>query len=159
MIKNSIFRIIFLIIILQINLLLAQRRIVSLAPGYTYQIYKLNRGNSIIANTTYCRRPTEAQNKEKIGSVVNIDVEKIYALQPDLVISSTLSRKNQIRKLRQLGIRVEVFQRPQSYQDIIDQYAKLAKYVERQNLAIKQLDSLQNEIRSIRMQLQGKKKP
>lgn len=137
----------------------AEQKIISLAPGYTYQIYKLNRGEELIANTTFCNRPSAARGKTKIGSVVNINVEKIYALQPDLVISSTLTRRNQIEKLQQLDISVEIFHRAQSWRGILDQYRSLAKLVKREKLANRQLDSLKNIVNSIKALVKSRPGP
>lgn len=139
--------------------LFAEQKIISLAPGYTYQIYKLNRGDALIANTTYCNNPPAAREKVKIGSIVNVNVEKTYALQPDLVISSTLTRRNQIEKLQQLDINVEIFHRPQSLEGILQQYQRLAQLVNREKLASQQLDSLNEIIHSIKSKLENRTGP
>ena len=139
--------------------LFAEQKIISLAPGYTYQIYKLNRGDALIANTTFCNSPPAARKKTKIGSIVNINVEKIYALQPDLVISSTLTRRNQIEKLQQLDINVEIFHRPQSLEGILEQYQRLAQLVNREKLASQQLDSLNEIINSIKSKVENRTGP
>ena len=149
---------IFLYICISFSIIFAKElKVVSLAPGFTYQLYKLKRGGAIVANTTYCKLPPAAQNKTKIGSVVNINVEKIYALRPDLVISSTLTRKNQIEKLRQLGIQVKIFQRSNIYSDIMKQYLEIAKLVERKKLAHRQLDSINTIINRIKQKIKHRK--
>lgn len=149
---------IILILFFIINIIFAQQqKIISLAPGYTYQMHKLEKGEAIIANTTYCNNPKKAQKKIKIGSIVNINVEQIYALQPDLVISSTLTRKNQIEKLQQLGLQVDIFERPRSFTDIIKQYQNLAELVNQQGLANAQLDSIKQIINHIQSKAQSKR--
>ncbi len=58
---------------------------VSLAPNITEIIYSSNLENHLIANTIYCNYPKEAKIKEKIGGVINPDIEKILTLKPDYI--------------------------------------------------------------------------
>ena len=156
----SVHKKIILLLILIMGVLSANQnmKIISLAPGYTYQLYKLNRGNSLIANTIYCNTPTPAREKTRVGSIVNVDVEKIYTLQPDLVISSTLTRKNQKKKKKNLGLRVKIFHRPGSFQGIINQYQQLGELVGREALAKSQLDSINQNITYIQSKLKDREK-
>ncbi len=76
----------------QANTIIPQK-VISLSPIITETIYLLNAQDLLIANTSYCNSPEEAQFKEKIGSVIQMNVEKIISLHPDLVIASPLSRE------------------------------------------------------------------
>lgn len=82
------------------------QRVVSLSPIITETIYLLGAQDRLIANTSYCSVPEAAQHKEKIGSVIQMNVEKIVALKPDLVIASPLSREKQLKILEKLSIPV-----------------------------------------------------
>ncbi len=61
-------------------------RIVSLAPSITETLYALGVENRIVAVTSYCRYPREAQQKEKVGGYFAPNLERIISLKPDLVI-------------------------------------------------------------------------
>jgi len=52
-------------------------RIISLSPSLTEEIYLLGIEDKLVGCTTYCERPSSAQKKEKVGNVVEVNVEKI----------------------------------------------------------------------------------
>jgi len=66
------------------------QRIVSLAPSNTEILFAVGAGEQVVGVTTYCNYPQEAQTREQIGgfSAEAISVEKIIALEPDLVLSA-----------------------------------------------------------------------
>ncbi|MCI5128976.1 MAG: ABC transporter substrate-binding protein, partial [Candidatus Electrothrix sp. AUS3] len=63
------------------------QRIVSLGPINTENIYLLGAEDRLVGNTNYCVRPEAAKSKEKIGSVMQISIEKILSLRPDLILA------------------------------------------------------------------------
>lgn len=65
-------------------------RIISLSPSVTEILFAIGAGDEIIANTAYCDYPGDAKKIPKLGSFMYINDEKIKALQPDLVITSTV---------------------------------------------------------------------
>jgi iron complex transport system substrate-binding protein len=62
-------------------------RIVSLAPSITEIVFALDQGSRLKGVTTYSDFPSEAENLPKVGSYVQLDLEKIVALKPDLCIA------------------------------------------------------------------------
>ena len=107
------------------------RRIVSLGPLNTENIFLLGAGDRLVGNTIYCVRPAAAREKEKIGSVIQISIEKIVSLQPDLVLATGLTPARQLQKLEQLGLRVIQVQQPASFADICDQFIRLGQLLGR----------------------------
>ncbi len=86
------------------------QRIISLNPSATETVYALGGGNRIIAVTAFCRYPDEVKSKDKIGTVLDPNIEKIISLRPDLVLATKEgNRKKPIEKLRKAGIKVFVF--------------------------------------------------
>lgn len=124
--KNIILFLLFFLIIFQPY---PYNRIISISPALTEAIYLLDSEEKLIANTTYCIRPEEAKNKEKIGNLVDINIEKIIWLKPDLVLTTIMTKKEKIDKLIKLGIRVEVFPEPKNYSEICRQFQMLAEFV------------------------------
>jgi iron complex transport system substrate-binding protein len=70
------------------NFRLAQpaRRIVSLAPHLTEQLYAIGAGELIVGTTEYSDFPAAAQAIPRVGRAHSIDLERIAALKPDLVL-------------------------------------------------------------------------
>ncbi len=67
------------------------QRIVSLSPKLTRQLCVLDMNDHIVGVTTYCVRPESMVHKEKIGSLQHLHIEKILALQPDIVVAGALN--------------------------------------------------------------------
>ena len=64
------------------------QRIVSLAPSITETLYYLGIGDRVVGVTQFSYYPPEATLKPKVGSYVDVNVEKILTLSPDLVIGT-----------------------------------------------------------------------
>ena len=65
------------------------KRIVSLVPSQTELLFDLGLENEISGITKFCIHPEEkTKGKEKIGGTKKFNLEKIMALQPDLIIGN-----------------------------------------------------------------------
>ncbi len=66
----------------------APERIVSLVPSITETLIELGAGNRVVGITNYCIHPARAvEIIPRLGGPKSISIEKIDALQPDLVIT------------------------------------------------------------------------
>ena len=61
-------------------------RIVSLAPDLTELTYDVDAGGAILATVEYSDYPSEANQLPRVGDAFHVDVEKVVALKPDLVL-------------------------------------------------------------------------
>lgn len=103
------------------------QRIVSLGPLNTENIYLLGAGDRLVGDTSYCVRPEAAKHKPKIGSVMQVSIEKIISLYPDLVLATALTRPEQINQLEKMGVRIVRFRQPASFAEICEQFIELGK--------------------------------
>lgn len=62
------------------------RRIVSLAPGATEMLFAIGAGNRVLGTSRYSDEPRAARSIPRIGDVAGLDLERILALRPDVVI-------------------------------------------------------------------------
>ena len=81
-------------------------RIVSLAPSNTELLYALGLGNKVVGVTEVCDFPVEVAKVEKVAGFNSVNLEKIAAVKPDLVLAARGNDIEGIRSLRELGIRV-----------------------------------------------------
>ncbi len=119
----------------------APQRIVSLGPINTENIYLLGAEDRLVGNTRYCVRPAAAVEKEKIGSVMLVDIEKIISLHPDLVLATPLTRPGQVQQLKKLGFQVVQIKQPDSFLEICAQFIRLGNLLgleERAKLIVQQ---------------------
>ena len=82
----------------------APARIVSLAPSVTDILFELNLGDRVVGVTRYCRPPRSAGHLADVGGYLDINVEAIVALEPDLVVLIQDHTATGIR-LESLGLR------------------------------------------------------
>ncbi len=62
------------------------RRIVSLAPSVTELVYAAGAGKRLVGVSAYSNWPAAARKLPRVGDAFRIDLERIAALRPDLVI-------------------------------------------------------------------------
>ncbi len=67
-------------------------RAVSLAPSLTEMTFAAGAGDQLIGITTYCNFPAETATISKVGDTQSPNVERIVALQPQVVLVSTSSQ-------------------------------------------------------------------
>ena len=85
------------------------KRIVSLAPNITEILYALGIGHRVVGVTIYSDYPDEAKQKPKVGTYVNLNIEKIVSLRPDLIIGTYGGNpKATVFRLEELGFPVYV---------------------------------------------------
>jgi len=102
------------------TLTLAQpaRRIVSLAPHATELVFAAGAGKQVVAAAAYSDWPPQARALPNIGGYHSLDIERIVALKPDLVIGwASGNSAAQIAHLKRLGLPVFLSE-PARFEDI-----------------------------------------
>lgn len=61
-------------------------RIVSLVPAVTEMLFALGAGHRVVGVSSFDRFPPEVANIQKVGALLDPDLERILSLQPDLVV-------------------------------------------------------------------------
>ena len=82
------------------------QRIVSLAPSNTELLFALGLGDRLVGVTAYCDYPPEALDKESVGDFSTPDLERVLALQPDLVVAASIHEADTIPALERSGLTV-----------------------------------------------------
>lgn len=104
------------------------KRVVSLTPSITENIYLIGAQNKLVGCTSYC---TLAVNDgvEQVGSAVETNVEKLFTLQPDLVLTMGLTKPQDIATIQKLGIKVEIIQTPKNFEEMCEQTLRIGELV------------------------------
>jgi iron complex transport system substrate-binding protein len=102
----------------RVTLASAPERIVSIAPAETEILYAIGLGPKIVADTTWCTYPPEAKKLPHIGDM-NISVEKVVAMRPDVVFASLSANGDVIQRIENAGIRVFAVD-PESFPQLFD---------------------------------------
>jgi iron complex transport system substrate-binding protein len=112
-----------------------QLRIVSLSPVITEGLYLLGMEDNIVGVTIYCQKPLRAKEKEKVGAVVEVDVEKIISLKPDVVFAMSLTNTKDIKKLKNMGIHVISFDIPKTFERLCEIFLEMGKSIGKEHEA------------------------
>lgn len=68
------------------NLVFSQR-VVSMAPAITEIVFALGKGSSLVGVTKFCDYPSAALKIAKVGGFLDVNLEVLLALAPDIVIA------------------------------------------------------------------------
>jgi iron complex transport system substrate-binding protein len=83
------------------------QRIISLAPGATEMLFAAGAGARVIATVDFADEPPAAKHVPRIGDVTSVDMERLVALHPDVVVVwPGGGNPAQIEKIALLGIPV-----------------------------------------------------
>ncbi len=105
------------------------RRILSLAPHVTELLFAAGAGGHIVGAVEYSNYPEAAKSIPRVGNNLQLDLERIVALRPDLIVVWLHGNaQRQLDKLLKLGIPV-FYNEPHRLGDIsrsLEQFGRLA---------------------------------
>lgn len=94
------------------------RRIVSLAPHVAELLFAAGAGDRVVATVEYSDYPPAARAIPRIGGAGGLDLERIVALQPDLIVGwASGNPRHAIERLRSFGFPVYLTE-PRRLEDI-----------------------------------------
>ena len=131
-------------------------RVVSLSPALTDIIAYVGAEKKLIGVTVFCSGEV-CRGKERVGGIVNPNVEKIYSLHPDLVVATTMTPKKDVDILKRLGLEVLVF-RLVSLEDVVNVTGELGELLSGNRAKGRELlKSIEREALSLSNCLKGKR--
>jgi iron complex transport system substrate-binding protein len=101
----------------EVTVAAAPARIVSLAPSNTEIIYAMGIEDRLVGRTDYCNYPPEVAEVPSIGGFSTPDLETVVALEPDLVLATSMHEEI-VGQLEALGIATVVLA-PQTIDEIL----------------------------------------
>ncbi len=126
------------------------KRIVSLVPWVTKSLYLMGEQSRLVGCTSFC--PVQTTDKiQVVANAMNVNIEKIVTLKPDLVFASSLNKPETVDNLKKLGIKVVLQKYPESFDeictsfiqigDIVGQGFKAREIVKQQKIRLAKLES------------------
>lgn len=91
------------------------QRIVSVLPSLTESICALGACARLVGVDRYSNWPAQVKSLPKVGGGLDLNIESIVALKPDVVLAATSSRVGE--RLQSLGLKVLMFE-PQRHADV-----------------------------------------
>ncbi len=126
------------------------QRIISLAPHATEIAYAAGLGDKLIAVSEMSDYPEQAKKLEKVSNYQGIKLERIIALQPDLVIAwPTGNPAKELEKLKQFGVPI-YYSTAASLQDIANNIEQLSQYSENPQIGQRAADSFRAQLEGLK---------
>ena len=123
----------------------AKDRIVSTAPSITEMLAYFGQNNHVVAVSDYCSYPKSLCEKEKIGSMITLDMEKLIKLKPSIVYTLELKNTKQKEKLQKLKINFTELSF-NNLTDIQNSFLKMGKILNENKKAKAFLNEIKKEI-------------
>lgn len=125
-------------------------RVISLAPHITELLFAAGGGDHIVGTVSYSDYPEAAKNIPRIGSNIALDLERIIALKPDLlVVWRHGNSERQIEMVRRLGVPV-FHSEPRKLDDIPDNLLRLGQLLGTSDAAKRAADALSAKLATLR---------
>lgn len=132
----------------------AYERIISLSPQVTESVYLLDGGSRLIAISEFCKQPDNAAKRERIGTPLRPDIERIVSLKPDLVLGSREGNSPfTMERLKNLGINVHYFSRPRDFNGLAENFLKLSSMLEKGEEGRMIVDEVERSMKAIRVDI------
>ncbi|MDP8253943.1 MAG: helical backbone metal receptor [Candidatus Kaelpia aquatica] len=123
-------------------------RIVSLSPYLTEAILLLDGEDSLVGITTISKE-LFGIDKEVIGDTLNINIEKIVSLKPDIILATPMNKIERVERIKKLGFRVEYFEIEKSFEDCCSNFMRLAEMMNKAEKARIIIDESKNKLEDL----------
>lgn len=134
-------------------------RIIPLAPSLTEILYCLGLGDRVVGVTNYSYYPPEALKKPKVGTYVQLNIEKIISLGPDLVIGTKDGNERGIVDLlEQAGIATYIVN-PRNVVEVIDTLPIIGRLCGIEKKAGLLARDLKRRLERIKREVESREKP
>jgi iron complex transport system substrate-binding protein len=143
----------------KVNITPYPKRIVSLAPSITETLFALGLDKEIVGVTMFCNYPEAVRSKPKVGGFINISLERVVSLSPDLIIgTSDGNRRETVLQFERIGLPVYIVN-PVSLEDIFKMVLDIGRITGKEDTAKKLIFNLRRRVESVVLKTSQAKKP
>ena len=131
-------------------------RVIAMAPHVTELLFAAGGGDRIVGAVNYSDYPEAAKRIPRIGSNREIDLERVIAMKPDLIVAWMHNNsERQIEMVRKLGVPVFLSD-PQTLEGIPENVARLGQLMGTGAVANSVAGELRNQLASLRARYAGR---
>lgn len=127
-------------------------RIISLVPTHTELLFALGLEKEIVGVSRYCDYPAAARKKEQVGGFIDVDMEKIVALRPDLILAFGTMQLPVVEALEKRGLRV-FWIYPHNVQEVLESFTRVGRITGAVREAAELRTSVEKDLESLRKAL------
>ncbi|MDI6776142.1 MAG: cobalamin-binding protein [Syntrophales bacterium] len=143
----------------KVNITPYPKRIISLAPSITETLFALGLDKEIVGVTMFCNYPPAVRSKPKVGGFINISLERVVSLSPNLIIgTSDGNRRETVEQFERIGLPVYIVN-PVSLEDILKMVLDIGRITGKEDTAKKLIFNLRRRVESVVLKTRQMKKP
>ncbi|WP_272690118.1 vitamin B12 ABC transporter substrate-binding protein BtuF [Providencia sp. PROV152] len=136
-----------------------KHRVISLSPANTELAYAAGLGESLIAVSAYSDYPAEAKQLEQVSDWQGINVERIIALKPDLILAWRGGNPQRpLDQLAALGIPIIYFD-PNNIESVISAVEQLANYSPKPQIAEQSVAGMREQLHQLQQRYAQQAQP
>lgn len=134
----------------EIELAHAAKRIISLVPSQTELLHHFRLEQEVIGITKFCIHPAPwFQSKTRVGGTKKLDIEKIRALNPDLIIANKEENTQEEIELLQKEFVVYISDII-TFEDAYEMIESIGRLCGREQMAVDLIDEIQESLEDVR---------
>lgn len=111
------------------------QRIISVSPGITEILYLLQADSLVVGVSDFCDYPLQVIEKERVGGMQNLKIERLLQLQPDLVLVGSIISREFTQKVESAGIPIVVLNEEKGMEGVKNTIRFIARILEKDSLA------------------------
>ncbi|MFP6559902.1 cobalamin-binding protein [Paraburkholderia sp. B3] len=132
------------------------QRVISLSPHITELIYAAGGGDKLVGTVSYSDYPPAAQHVPRVGDNRALDLERIVALKPDLIVVWRHGNaQQQLDRLRELHIPL-FFSEPHHLDDVATSLTRLGVLLDTSSVAQRAASAYRHDIAQLRERYAGR---
>jgi iron complex transport system substrate-binding protein len=135
----------------------APQRIISLVPAVTEMLFAIGAGDQVIGVSSYDRYPDAVKTRERVGALIDPDIERILSLRPDLVVVYG-TQAELIPRLARASVPMFHYEHA-GLADITQTIRRLGETIGRAPEATTLADTMEREIAAIRLDVARRPRP
>lgn len=131
-------------------------RVISMSPHVTELLFAAGGGNRIVGAVSYSDYPEAAKSIPRIGSNREIDLERVIAMKPDLIVAwMHNASERQIEMVRKLGVPIFLSD-SQTLEGIPDNVVRLGQLMGTETVANAAAGELRKQLAGLRSRYAGR---
>jgi iron complex transport system substrate-binding protein len=132
-------------------------RIISLVPALTEMLFAIGAGPQVIAVSSYDDFPPDTQKLPRVGALLDPDIERIFRLKPDLVLTYG-SQGSLETQLERAAIRIYSY-RHGGVDALLETMRELGGVTGRRAEAERKATEIESQLDEVRRRVRGRPRP
>lgn len=134
------------------------KRVVSLNPNITETVFALGKGDVLVGRSDWCDHPLDALAVESVGDLFYVNIEKVVALEPDLVLCSAIISNETVAALRSFGVPVVLLDNQESLEGTFALIDRIGEILGAEDKAEALVAAMRSRLSSVAALVSGEEK-